>query len=134
MSHQLFRAIVAVVAAGAVVACANRVVDPAVASQPLDEELGRMRTAVVGALSSEPPRGYAAIPKSVRLLSITRRDDGAVVLDFSGELLAGGTGRVLEDSLHQIFTAASSARQPAAERVDDYTVLVNGISLDSYLR
>jgi hypothetical protein len=134
MSHQLFRAIVAMVAASAVVACTNRAVDPAVASQPLDEELGRMRTAVVGALSSEPPRGYAAIPKSVRLLSITRRDDGAVVLDFSGELLAGGTGRVLEDSLHQIFTAASSARQPAAERVDDYTVLVNGISLDSYLR
>ena len=134
MSHQRFRAIVAVVAASAAVACANRAVDPAVASQPLDEELGRMRTAVVGALSSEPPRGYAAIPKSVRLLSITRRDDGAVVLDFSGELLAGGTGRVLEDSLHQIFTAASSARPPAAERVDDYTVLVNGVSLDSYLR
>jgi hypothetical protein len=98
-----------------------------------DSELGRIRSAIVAALAASPPRGYAQIPAGVRLLSVSRETGGRIVMDFSGELLAAGTGRPLEDALHQIFLAASAARTPAAERVDDYRVLVDGTELERYL-
>jgi hypothetical protein len=103
-------------------------------SAPRDEELRRIRAAVELAIVAPPPRGYAQIPRGVRLRSIERRGDASIVMDFSAQLLAEGTGRVLEDSLHQIFTAASNARQPAADRLDDYQVLVNGVPLETYRR
>ena len=125
------------------VGCAERHVSTtATATERQDVELGRIGAAVERALVADPPRGYAAVPKGVRLLSVARDDGRAIVLDFTGELLAGGTGRVLEDALHQIVAAASAARVAAARegdnatpgRVDDYRVLINGVSLDSYLR
>ena len=97
-----------------------------------DEELVRIREAIERALSSPPPQGYAAVPTGVQLLGLQRRD-GRITLDFSRELLANGTGRVLEDALHQIFTAASSARRAGDGRTDDYTVLVNGVPLETHL-
>ena len=99
-----------------------------------DVELGRIRQSVEKALTSSPPTGYARIPDGVRLLSVAREKERAIVMDFSTELLAGGTGRVLEDALHQIFAAASAARLALADRVDDYRVLVNGSALETYLR
>jgi hypothetical protein len=96
-------------------------------------ELDRIRSAVEAALASAPPRGYAPIPKGVRLRSVSRRD-AAIVLDFNAALLAAGTGRVLEDSLHQIFTAASSVRAAVPDREDDFRVLVDGLPLETYLR
>jgi hypothetical protein len=118
-------------------ACARgvAVTQSAVAAPPAtaDGELDRIRTAVEDALAAAPPRGYSAIPTGVRLRSIDRRN-GAIVLDFNAALLAGGTGRTLEDSLHQIFTAASNARPAAPNRADAYTVLVDGAPLESYLR
>lgn len=98
-----------------------------------DVELDRIRAAIEAALAAAPPRGYSAVPAGVRLRSIGRRD-GAIVLDFSAALLAGGTGRTLEDSLHQIVMAASNARTADPFRVDAYTVLVDGAPLESYLR
>ena len=98
-----------------------------------DGELDRIRTAVEAALDGAPLPGYAPIPDGVRLRTVARRDS-AIVLDFNAALLAGGTGRVLEDSLHQIFTAASRVRPPVANRVDDYRVLVDGLPLETYLR
>jgi hypothetical protein len=56
------------------------------------------------------------------------------VLDFNKALLAGGTGRALEDALHQILAAASSARTPAPNRIDDSRVLIDGIALETYRR
>ena len=97
-----------------------------------DEELDRIRAAVERALSSPPPQGYAAVPKGVQLLALGRRD-GRIAMNFSRELLAEGTGRVLEDALHQILTAASSARSAGDARTDDYTVLVNGVPLETHL-
>ena len=98
-----------------------------------DAELDRIRSAVQAALGTAPPRGYAAIPDGVRLRSIARRD-AAIVMDFNAALLGGGTGKVLEDSLHQIFSAASSVRPARPDRVDDYRVLVDGVPLETYLR
>ena len=114
--------------------CATRSVGAAVGAKDAQPaELGRIRAAVEKALVAEPPRGYAAVPKGVRLLSV-ERDDRAVVLDFSGELLAGGTGRVLEDAIHQIVVAASAARGGADGRAEDYRVLIDGVGVDAYLR
>ena len=111
-------------------ACAHRATSTASAtSEREDAELDRIRSAVARALRAQPPRGYAAIPKGVRLLSIARGDARSVVMDFSAELLTGGTGRVLEDALHQIVTAASSVR--AAARSHDYRILINGVPLDT---
>jgi hypothetical protein len=67
------------------------------------------------------------------VLSITRGGDAQIVMDFSRDLLSAGTGRPLEDALHQIFFAASAARTPAAGRVDDYKVLVDGTEIERYL-
>ena len=118
-------------------ACARGVAAPqgavAGAQATADGELDRIRAAVEDALAAAPSRGYSAIPKGVQLRSIDRRG-GAIVMDFNAALLAGGTGRALEDSLHQIFTAASDARLAAPNRVDAYTVLVDGAPLESYLR
>jgi hypothetical protein len=118
--------------------CANRPEIPQASTTPpsarADEELDRIQAAVETALVSEPPGGYSPIPKGLRLRSIGRRGDGSIVMDFNGQLLAAGTGRVLEDSLHQIFNAASNARRPVPNRADDYTVLVNGVPLETYLR
>ena len=102
-------------------------------AQAPNGELDRIRSAVEAALAGGPPRGYAAIPEGVRLRSVSRRD-AAIVLDFNAALLASGTGRVLEDSLHQIFTAASSVRAAVPDRVDDFRVLVDGLPLETYLR
>jgi hypothetical protein len=98
-----------------------------------DPELDRIRSAVQAALGAAPPRGYAAIPAGVRLRSVVRRD-AAIVMDFNAALLGGGTGKVLEDSLHQIFLAASSVRPAVPNRTDDYRVLVDGLPLETYLR
>lgn len=100
---------------------------------PDGSELGRIQAAIVAALAASPPRGYAPIPDGVRLLSISRQTGGRIVIDFSRELLAAGTGRPLEDALHQILLAASAARTPAAGRVDDYRVLVDGTELERYV-
>jgi hypothetical protein len=69
----------------------------------------------------------------VRVLSIVRGPEAQIVMDFSRELLAAGTGRSLEDALHQIFLAASAGRTPAAGRVDGYKVLVDGTEIERYL-
>ena len=106
----------------------------AAAVERQDEELGRIRGAVERALVAPPPGGYSAVPGGVRLLSVSRTDGGAIALDFSRELLAGGTGRVLEDAVHQILAAASRARPATANRIEDYRVLINGLPLESYLR
>ena len=98
-----------------------------------DPELDRIRSAIQAAIGEAPPRGYEAIPEGVQLRSVARRD-AAIVMDFNAALLRGGTGKVLEDSLHQIFSAASSARAAVPNRVDDYRVLVDGLPLETYLR
>jgi spore germination protein GerM len=114
--------------------CAKRQADVSSSTaKPLDPELGRIRASVERALLTAPPGGYAAIPKGVRLLSLSRAGAGAIVMDFSGELAAGGRGKALEDALQQILLAASNARTPTADRVDDYRVLINGVTLDAYL-
>jgi hypothetical protein len=106
-----------------------------------DDELRRVRIAVEASLTAVPPRGYASIPTGVRLLSIARGTDRQIVLNFSRELLAGGTGRTLEDALHQVLAAASRARAvtsdpagaPAAGRLDDFRVLVDETDLERLL-
>lgn len=103
-------------------------------AQQQDEELLRIRTAVETALSSKPPGGYSPIPRGVRLLSITRSSTESIVLDFSKELLADGTGPALEDAVHQILTAAWVAPRSATAPVAGYEILVNGVPLESYLR
>lgn len=107
---------------------------PSVARRPAgDEELGRIEAAVEAALRQEAPRGYSAIPPGVRLLSLTRRGD-SIVLDFNKALLTTGGGSNLEDAVHQILTAASSARSSPRPPVEDYTVLIDGTPLESHLR
>lgn len=107
---------------------------PPVAGRPAgDEELGRIEAAVDAALRKEPPRGYSAIPPGVRLLSLTRRGN-SIVLDFNKALLANGTGADLEEAVHQILTAASSARSSPRPPVEDYTVLIDGTPLEIHLR
>jgi hypothetical protein len=88
-----------------------------------DAELGRIRAAV-----------EQKLPKGVRLLSITRGNTGSIVMDFSRELLAAGTGSELEDALHHILTAASSVQTSSAHGVKDYRVLIDGVALESHLR
>jgi hypothetical protein len=114
-------------------ACAARgQADLPTPADPPADELGRVRAAVEQALVSQPPRGYAAIPPGVRLLSVAEDAAGTIVLNLSGELLASPL-RVIEDSVRQILLAASSAREPREERVDDFRILVNGVTLESYL-
>jgi hypothetical protein len=108
------------------------------AQAPDETELGRIQSSVEAALTAEPPRGYARVPRGVRLLALRRTESGAIVLDFSRDLLNGGPGKALEDALHQIFMAASSVRAAAANRVDgyvdDYRVFIDGAALETYLR
>src|SRR5687768_14592697 len=129
-SVQLGRAIAAVALAVGLFACAQRhraAGTPGAQSQSsLDDELSRIHAAVEIALTAAPPRGYAPIPPAVRLLSIARTRNGAIVLDFNKALLAAGPGRPLEDALHQILAAASSAQATRPDRVDDYRVLIDG--------
>ena len=114
-------------------ACAARPVqEPAVVVPENDEELRRIAGAVEKALSSDPPRGYEAIPRGVRLNGVERRRDGSIVLDFSEDLLIGTTDRTLEDALHQILTAAADARGANGDGQVRFMVLVNGVTLDSY--
>ena len=130
---QIFLACAAI-AASPVAGCANRGLTAAsVSPRPADAELDRIRNSVEKALTARPPGGYAAIPAGVRLLSISRGPNQSVVMNFSGELVSGGTGRVLEDALHQILTAASTARPQTADRIDDYRVLIKGVPLETYL-
>jgi hypothetical protein len=95
------------------------------------DELSRIRAAVERALESDPPRGYEPIPRGVRLLAVTQ-DEDVIVLNLSAELLTSST-RVIEDAVRQILMAASSARDPRNGRVDEFRVLVNGVTLESYL-
>lgn len=114
-------------------ACAARPQSGAESSEVREgDELSRIRAAVEKALDADPPRGYEAIPSGVRLLSVTEDANGAIVLNLSGELLTRST-RVIEDSLRQILSAASAAREPRPGRVDEFKVLVNGVMLQSYL-
>lgn len=69
----------------------------------------------------------------VRLLSVARMG-GTIVLDFSKELAAAGTGGVFEDELHRLLAAASSARTPPPPRLEDYRVLIDGVPLDRIAR
>lgn len=104
--------------------CANRAANSArSADSRQDVELGRIRVAV-----------EEKLPKGVRLLSITRGNTGSIVMDFSRELLAAGTGPELEDALHQILTAASSVQTSSANGVKDYRVLIDGVALESHVR
>jgi hypothetical protein len=120
---------------GVVVGCASGAGTRAVSAPArIDPELDRIEAAVARALTASPPRGYAAVPPGVRLLSIARGDGRAIVMDFNDALAAQGRGRVLEDALHQVFTAASSVRPAEPRRVDDYRVLIHGVPLDAYLR
>lgn len=96
------------------------------------DELDRIRAAVEKALVSDPPRGYAAIPRGVRLLSVRQDATGVIELNVSGELLVSSQ-RVLEDAVRQILAAAASAREPQPNRIDEFKVLVNGVTLESYL-
>src|SRR5688572_32911578 len=82
--------------------CAAVSAPPADRPAAADRELGRITAAVQAALTAPPPRGYAPIPPGVRVLSITRGPDAQFVMDFSRHLLSAGTGRPLEDALHQI--------------------------------
>ena len=122
-------------------ACATSASGGGEAPRPDDAELVRIRAAVEAALTAPPARGYAPIPPGVRLLSIARGTASQIVMNFNRELLAGGTGRPLEDALHQILNAASDARtarrgdpgRETAGRVDAYRVLVDGTELEKYL-
>lgn len=126
----------------ACVLCGGLVATPACATRPQNgevaieggqsDELSRIRAAVEKALRADPPRGYAAIPRGVRLLSVRQDDDGGIALNLSGDLLASPT-RVIEDSVRQILMAASDARDPREGRVDEFTVLIDGVTLESYL-
>jgi hypothetical protein len=64
------------------------------------------------------------LPPGVRLLSVGRQGE-SIVLDFSNQLLAAGTGE-LEDTLHRLLTVASSSRTSRSQ-VEDYRILVNGV-------
>ncbi len=135
MRPHLLKIVAAVLALALLTGCANRhdsEITPPNAER--DEELGRIRTAVERALTAPPPRGYEAIPRGTRLLSLSRGADRVVVMNFSEALTAGGRGKVLEDALHQIFTAASEVRRDTPNRVDDYRVLIRGVPLDADLR
>ena len=124
----------AAIAASPVGACANRAVTPgSVSTVPADIELDRIRNSVDKALTAPPPGGYAAIPAGVRLLSISRGPNQSIVMNFSDELVSAGTGRVLEDALHQILMAASTVRPQTVDRIDDYRVLIKGVPLETYL-
>ena len=70
------------------------------------------------------------LPADVRLLSV-RRDVNTIVLDFSDELLAVARGAELEDTLHRLMGAASSARTSPRPRVEDYRILINGVPLEN---
>jgi hypothetical protein len=136
-SVQLRPAIAAATLAVVLGACAQRPAAAGPAAGPrvaLDGELSRIRAAIETALTAPPPRGYAPIPQGVRLLSVARAGNGAYALDFNRTLLGAGTGRPLEDALHQILAAASSARAAGPDRRDDFRVLIDGAALETYLR
>ncbi len=101
--------------------------------QSQNEELRKISGAVEHVLSSPPAGGYAAIPKGVRLLSASR-DGNYIVLDFSQELLLNGTGAGLEDAIHQILSAASSASVSNTGPVLEYRILIIGRPLQLYLK
>lgn len=122
----------AVVTVALACGCASRADVPATLVPPGDEELARIAAAVTNAITTRPPEGYAAIPRDLRLRSIERRKDGSIALDFTGELLLDTDVRSLEDAVHQLLAAASSARAPQDGRQDDFMVLVNGVSLAAY--
>lgn len=69
------------------------------------------------------------LPTGVRLLSV-RRQDASIVLDLSDELLAVRRGGELEDTLHRLLAAASSARSLPRPPVEDYRILINGVPLE----
>ena len=104
--------------------------DVAPAAKPADVELVRIRAAVDDALQCG--RRCAPFLAHVRLLSV-ERVGGTIVLDFSRELAAAGTGGVFEDELHRLLAAASSART-LLPRLEDYRVLVDGVPLDKIAR
>lgn len=127
-------AVVAVSAAlSGVAGCAHRGTAASLPADTGDSELGRIRIAVERALVATPPGGYARIPTGVRLLALGR-DDRAIVMNFSAELAKGGRGKTLEDAVHQILAAASDARTPAPAPAGNYTLLIDGVTLDAYLR
>ncbi|MEW6321701.1 MAG: hypothetical protein AB1635_11530 [Acidobacteriota bacterium] len=88
--------------------------------------------AVESALSAPPPKGYAGIPKGVRLLGISQDAAGPLVLNFSQELIASGTGPPLEDALHRVLTVAADAYDGSSDL--EFRVLIEGRPLEEYLR
>ena len=94
----------------------------------VDGELVRIQEAVEHALACAPR--CADFIGGVKLLSVSRAGN-TIVLDFSGELLAAGTGGTFEEEIHRLITAASSARSSPRPAVEDYRILVKGVPLDA---
>ena len=117
----LLPALIAVQGCGARTA---EVADPPTA----DRELVRIEQAVGTALACAP--SCPPFVSQTKLLSVSRAGN-AIVMDFSGELLSGGTGGVLEDELHRLLAAASSARSTPRPAVEDYRILITGVPLDA---
>jgi hypothetical protein len=107
--------VVALISAAAASGCASTPAQESVVEN--DPELVRIHSAV-----------EKALPAGVSLLAVRRQGD-SIVIDMSEQLLAVARGGGLEDALHRVMTAASSART-SRPRVEDYRILVNGVPLE----
>lgn len=90
----------------------------------------RLKTAVDKILSSQPPGGYAAIPRGVRSLNV-RVKGNKILINLSKELLLKGTGSDMEDAIHQILSPLSDV-VPEIKN-PEYIIYVEGVSLHKYL-
>lgn len=87
----------------------------------------RLAALVREAIMKPAPAGYASIPPGTQLTS-ARVIGSRVQLSFNKALLAGGTGRVLEDALKQI----TNAIDPAIAHIADVDIRIDieGVPLE----
>jgi hypothetical protein len=100
---------------------------PSTPASTSSRDEARLVVAVRDALTKPAPAGYAAIPTGTSLRA-ARVQGSRVTLDFNKALLAGGTGRVLEDALRQI----SNAIDPITRDISalDLRIEIEGVPLE----